>query len=322
MTTSNGLDRRLNAVRDDLAAAHLKDIVSAPRYAEGFPARVVAGKAELHKGPDRDTPVDTELVYGDVVTVYDEAGNWAWVQNRRDGYVGYLPKGCLALQLVEPTHKVTALATFAYGRPDIKTPLPYKLYMNSPLAITGEAGKFYQLADGRYVAKRHVGKPDRFASDFVAVAECYAGVPYLWGGRTMDGIDCSGLVQVSMEAAGLACPRDSDMQPGVAGSDIDPSGMADPRRGDLVFWPGHVAIMLDETMLIHANAHHMEVRVEPLHVALYRIAEAGHDVSRIRRPAQLSVAPLAARHGDNEDDADDLENLFDLGGDGDEDVVG
>lgn len=305
MSEQRVLDRRVNAVRDDLAAASLQDLVAAPRYADGFPARVVAGKAELHKGANRDTPVDSELIYGDVVTVYDEAGNWAWVQNRRDNYVGYLPKGCLALQLVEPTHKVTALATFAYARPDIKTPLPYKLYLNSQVAVIDENDRFCRLADGRFVASRHLDRLDSCADDFVSVAERHAGVPYLWGGRTMDGIDCSGLVQASMEAAGLVCPRDSDMQPSVEGIDIDIAGMETPRRGDLVFWKGHVGIMLSDSMLIHANAHHMEVCSEPFHVALYRIGEAGLDLARIRRPAKLSLAPVRSREHDPEDDDDE-----------------
>lgn len=284
------LDRRINAVRDDLAAEHLRDLVQVPRYEPGRLARVTAAAMALHRGPDYDTPVETQLIYGDDVTVYDEQGNWAWVQNNRDGYVGYLPKGCLSGDMQQPTHKVTALSTFAYGKPDIKTPLPYRLYMNSRLRVVGEAGGFVKLADGRYVHRSHVGRLDDVADDFVSVAERYVEVPYLWGGRTCDGIDCSGLVQLAFEFAGLACPRDADMQMQMDGRDIDLGGMEEMQRGDLIFWKGHVAIMLNDMMLLHANAHHMKVSVEAFHKVVSRVAsDGGGDLVAIKRPLRLSA---------------------------------
>ena len=289
-SSGKGLDPRTNVFRADLAARHLEKTVRAENFVDGFQARLTAAIASLHKAPDHDMPVLTQLVYGDDVTVYEEQGNWAWVQNNRDHYVGYLPRGCLSRKMVQPTHKVIALATFAYGMADIKTPLPYRLYMNSRLHVVGEQGNFWQLADGRFVCKGHVGTFDDVADDFVAVAELYAEVPYLWGGRTCDGIDCSGLVQVAFEAAGLACPRDADMQMAIDGHDLDAGGMDEMRRGDLVFWKGHVAIMLDETTMLHANAHHMKVVVENFHIAAARIASGeGGDILAIRRPSRRSA---------------------------------
>jgi len=281
---SEQLDRRINAVRAELAASELEGRAQASRYAAPRPMRVTAGKAELHRAPDRDAPVDTQLLCGDVVDVYDEAGNWAWVQNQRDRYVGYLPKGCLSENLVAATHRVTALSTFAYGRPDLKTPLPYRLYMNARVAVVGEEGDYMRLHDGRFVHRRHLGPLDEVADDYVAVAERFMGVPYLWGGVTSDGLDCSGLVQAAMQMAGLDCPRDSDMQMNMPGEHIDAGSMEEPKRGDLVFWPGHVGVMLNDFMLLHANAHHMEVAAEPLFKTITRIAtNTGDDMLGLRR---------------------------------------
>ena len=291
--SSQTLDRRTNAFRADLAAEHLRDKVEASHYSVGHQARVTAANASLHRGPDHGLPVETQLIYGDDVTVYDEAGNWAWVQNNRDGYVGYLPGGCLSSDMQQPTHKVTALATFAYGQPSLKTPLPYKLFMNARLRVVGEHDDFLELADGRFVHQRHIGAIDEVADDFVTVAERYVEVPYLWGGRTSDGIDCSGLVQVAYELAGLACPRDSDMQQKLDGRTIDLGGMEEMQRGDLVFWNGHVAIMVCDAMLLHANAHHMKVSVEPFHSVVTRTAIHGDDIAAIVRPAALSAAKLS-----------------------------
>lgn len=288
------LDRRVNAYRSNLAASHLREVVEAPRYIEGQLARVTAASAPLHRGPDYDMPVDTHIIFGDDVTVYDEAGNWAWVQNNRDGYVGYLPRGCLSSDMQQPTHKVTAVSTFAYGQANIKTPLPYKLPMNARLRVVGQVDDFMTLADGRFVRNCHVGGLEDIADDFVSVAERYAEVPYLWGGRTSDGIDCSGLVQVAYECAGLSCPRDSDMQQKLMGRDLDLGGMEEMQRGDLIFWKGHVAIMVSDMMLIHANAHSMQVSVEAFHMVVARIAaQGGGDLVAIRRPAMLSAGELA-----------------------------
>ncbi len=287
------LDARTNVYRLDCAAAHLRGMVKAPSYIEGRLARITAAKAALHKGPDLGAAVVSEIIYGDDVTVYDEAGNWAWVQNNRDGYVGYVVSDCLSPDMVQPTHKVTALSTFAYGAADLKTPLPFKLYMNSRLHIVEREGDYMRLHDGRYVYRRHVGELQEVADDFVSVAERYLEVPYLWGGRTCDGIDCSGLVQIAYEFAGLSCPRDSDMQQSLAGRALDLGGMEEMQRGDLVFWPGHVAIMVDDAMLLHANARDMAVSVEPFFAAVTRIASRGDgDVLTVLRPPVLSVGDL------------------------------
>ncbi len=293
-SSGNMPDRRVNAFRADMAASSLRDQIEAGCYVEGKQARITAGIAPLHRGPDYDMPVETQLVYGDDVTVYDEAGNWAWVQNNRDQYVGYLSKGCLSSDLQQPTHKVTALSTFAYGQPGFKTPLPYKLYMNSRLRVVEEVEDYLKLADGRFVHKTHTGKLDDVADDFVSVAERYVEVPYLWGGRTSDGIDCSGLVQVAYELAGLSCPRDSDMQQELEGRDLDLGGMEEMQRGDLIFWQGHVGIMVNDMMMVHANAHHMKVVIETFHKVVGRIAaQGGGDLIAIRRPAALSAGDLA-----------------------------
>ena len=251
---------------------------------------MVHSATPLRGAPDARQSWTTEALYGELVTVFEERDGWAWVQLARDGYVGYLRPAALSAQVTRPTHRVNALGTFLYPSADIKACPWLQLSMNSLLAVAEAGPTFSKLADGSFVPSRHIVEQDRHAPDFVAVAERFAGVPYLWGGKTRLGVDCSGLLQVAMQAAGLECARDTDMQQAELGQDVavrdDLDGLT---RGDMVFWPGHVGIMIDAFMLLHANAHHMGVVAEPLASAVDRIARTGASIAAIKR-----LAPKAA----------------------------
>jgi cell wall-associated NlpC family hydrolase len=287
-------DRRIHAWREDLAAADLRDVVSAPRYVEGTPARITQAVTALRRRPDRAAPLETEALFGERVTVYEISELWAWVQLDRDRYVGYVLQSALSPELMEPTHRIQALGTFVYPQPDIKAPPVMHLALGAAITVTGSDAKFAELATGGHVIVRHIAARDRFARDFVDIAERFIGVPYLWGGRTRIGLDCSGLVQIALEAAGVSCPRDSDMQEASLGEAVlVPADLEGLQRGDLVFWPGHVGIMVDAVMLLHANAFHMAVAVEPLTGAaerIARLAEGGARIRTIRRLASPSAA--------------------------------
>jgi cell wall-associated NlpC family hydrolase len=178
-----------------------------------------------------------------------------------------------------PGHRVAVPRTWVYPAPDIKTPPVLALPMNSQLAVAGSEGRFAAFDRGFIVADhlRPLTEPE---ADFVAVAERFLGAPYLWGGKTWSGLDCSGLVQVALEAAGHAAPRDTDLQQAALGEAVPDS---DLQRGDLVFWRGHVGVMLDAETLLHANAHHMQVAREPLAAARARIARTGAEILSVRR---------------------------------------
>ena len=281
---SGDLDPRFHAYRADLAAAHLKGKVEAQDFEEGVRRQVMAPSACLRREPRHDAPLDTEALMGETLILYDENEGWAWVQLERDGYVGYMPYDALGMTLRAPTHRVTALSTFVFPGPDIKLPPLVALGLNAALTVTGERDGFLELAIGGLVHGRHVAQWEKTADDFVAVAARFVGAPYLWGGRTVQGIDCSGLVQIALEAAGRACPRDSDQQAKELGTPLKGKfGAEKLKRGDLVFWEGHVGIMADETRLLHANGHHMETVIEPLAEAVERISQSGLEVSTVRR---------------------------------------
>ena len=263
------LDPRLTPARADLAAAHLRGKVEAPRFVEGRPAGITAASAPLQRRPEPAAPWETEALHGESATVYDERDGFAWVQLERDGYVGYLASSALGAP-VAATHRVAALRTHAYPGPSIKRPHVLALPLGARLRITAQAGDFLVDGEGRHFWARHLAPVASAEADFVAVAEKFEHCPYLWGGRTSEGIDCSGLTQAALTAAGIDAPRDSDMLEKL-GAPV--SGAL--QRGDLVFWKGHVGVMCDPETLLHANGHHMAVVREPLAAAQARIAASG-----------------------------------------------
>ncbi|MFN3869594.1 MAG: NlpC/P60 family protein [Hyphomicrobiaceae bacterium] len=283
-------DPRRNVYRPGLADIRLRGVVAAERYVAGTPGQVVRAAVPLRRRPSPTEPFDTEVLFGERVSVFDVAEGWAWVQLWRCSYVGYLPVEALSREVLEPTHKVRAIGTFVHPCPDIKSPPMMHLSIGAELAIAEPGDTFHALAGGGFVPARHVVEIDRNVRDFVDVAERLIGTPYLWGGRTRIGIDCSGLVQVAMQAAGKDCPRDSDMQRNEIGSVIEVGDdLEGLERGDLVFWQGHVGIMADGVMLVHANAHHMAVAVETLPEAVQRIAKATGPIMAVKRLAKVVV---------------------------------
>jgi len=282
------LDPRRHPYRADLAAESLRGRVEAPRYVEGELRQVGGGAAPLWSRPDASRGWASQVLHGETVRVYEAKDGWAWVQAERDGYVGYVPADALSAEVVPPSHRVSVPGTFVYAEPDAKALTGLHLGLNALVRVveTGAAPGlgFARLADGGFVPVRHLAELPAFALDFVAVAERLVGAPYVWGGKTRLGFDCSGLVQAAMHAAGLDCPRDSDMQMAELGTPVEVRGdLAGLRRGDLVFWTGHVGILTDAATLLHANAYHMAVAAEPLEGAVERIARSGSAIAAIKR---------------------------------------
>lgn len=283
------LDPRLNAYRPDRADARLKGKVEAARFVDGVARRVTALSAPMKRVPRPDAALDSEVLHGEVFRVFEEtADGWSWGQLDSDSYVGYVPSNALGSLAPEPTHVVTALRTFVYPAPDLKLPNRGALSLGACLTPGGEVetrGTLYRLlADGSAVIAAHLQDRDAPpAPDFVAVAERFLETPYLWGGRTSLGLDCSALVQLSLMAAGKSAPRDTDLQERTIGVPVDGGYQGTLERGDIIFWRGHVGILLDRKRLIHASGHHMVVVVEPLAEAIGRIARRSGAPTSVRR---------------------------------------
>ena len=277
-------DPRLTPARGDLAAKYLEGKVRAARFVEGETFEVTEAVAPLRERPVPDATLLTQALKGEHVTVYDRNGEgWAWGQLVSDGYVGWIPESTIATPAAAPTHKVTAFWTFAFPGPSIRLPPTHAFPMAAGLAVVNEDGPFAITSERHYVPRQHLGPLDANVADFVAVAERFVGTPYLWGGKSSFGIDCSGLVQLSLNAAGIGCPRDSDMQQEALGRALEAAERTPLKRGDLLFWKGHVAIARDATTIVHANAFHMATAIENTGEAIARIRAAGSEVLAIKR---------------------------------------
>src|SRR5829696_4591572 len=277
-SAAEAFDPRLTPARPDLAAAQLRGKVTAERFVEGEVREVIEPQAPVRRMPSPDAPLDTEVLKGERVTIYETTDEgWAWGQIE-DGYVGWLPANALIPPGAAPTHKVVALRTLVFPGPSIKLPPLETLSLGARLSIARVEPPFAITTSGAHVPLVHLASVAATERDFVAVAERFVGVPYLWGGKTSLGLDCSGLVQVALTACHIASPRDSDLQERALGTAIAANDdYSNLRRGDLVFWKRHVAIVRDPASLVHANAHHMAVAVEPLNGAIARIRPTDGD---------------------------------------------
>ncbi|MDJ0513504.1 MAG: NlpC/P60 family protein [Methyloceanibacter sp.] len=277
------LDPRRHAFRDGLAASALRGSVKAERYAEGERRQVIASALPLRRAPRAAASLDTEALFGETLVVFDEDDGWSWVQLDHDGYVGYVPSAGLGPVGAAATHRIAALRTYVFPEPDAKAPPLQMLSLNARVNIGETAGPYAMIDTGGFVYAAHLVPVRALAPDFVAVAEGFLGAPYLWGGRTSVGLDCSGLVQLAAAAAGHALPRDADMQEAEAGEPLDVLEGAELKRGDLIFWEGHVGIMTSASRFLHANAYHMAVELEPFADARARIKNAGFEITGARR---------------------------------------
>ena len=280
------LDRRLHAFRPDLADVSLQGKVEAERFVAGKPARISSAVIGLRPQPDPGRGIDTELLMGEEVRIFEQKDGWCWVKAVSDGYVGYLPEGCLSANAPEPTHIVLPQRSPLYAEPELRKPHVDVLSMGSRVHVAGEAevrgNRYVVLENGTALYATHVRPIDAASEgDYVDVVARFVETPYLWGGRSGLGIDCSGLVQLAMLMTGRQAPRDTDMQAAGLGRPIERDEL---RRGDLVFWKGHVAVMEDPETIIHANGHTMTVARENFEAAIKRIGWLYDLPTGYRRP--------------------------------------
>ncbi len=259
-------DKRLIPARPDLAAGYLRGEVEAKKYVTGVKRSVCHSQAGLRKRPDLAAPLQTQLLFGETVTVYDENENWAWLQAETDGYVGYVESAALVAAGSPATHKIIVPRTHLYPQADLKTVPAMALPAMARLAVSGDVAVngFRRLEAGGWVYEKHLRPADWRAPDLPDMAMAFLNAPYLWGGRTAAGLDCSGLLQISLALTGIAALRDTDQQAETIGVEIPNADLNKLRTGDLVFFPGHVGIMTDAEHLLHANATAMQVTIDPL----------------------------------------------------------
>ncbi|WP_291841864.1 NlpC/P60 family protein [Maricaulis sp.] len=279
------LDPRITAARPDLASSELKGRVEADHFVDPVEYQAIVPAAPIRRSPEPNGAMDDQLLAGDLFAVLETRDGWAWGQARSDGYVGWVDLAGLSREIHPVDHRIAVLRTYAFSEPNIKTAPNHLLSLNAGIATGRRDGRFVEAIGLGWVIAAHVAPRGETASDFVAVAEAFLGAPYLWGGKESLGLDCSGLVQMALQAAGQDMPRDADQQEALLKARWrDVTGEAERQRGDVVFWPGHVGILTDSEHLLHANASSMDVTLEPFAAAAARIRAAENPVRAIYRP--------------------------------------
>ena len=280
------IDPRTNPYRADIAAAYLQGRVTAAKFVPPVAKAVIVGNAPIRREPRDNAPLDTELQFGERVEIYEDKEGWSWLQSMTDGYVGYTPSDMLGDTPAAPTHTLNVLRSYLFKEPDLKTPPRTVLSMTATVTILEKMNGYCALAGGGWVYARHLVSAREFETDPVTVAHRFLGTPYLWGGKSSIGLDCSALVQLSLARCGLSVPRDTGMQENAIGNPVEFRGDEDIfERGDLVYWPGHVGIWIAADRFIHGNATDMMVAIAPLRDVATSIEDATGDTIRsVRRP--------------------------------------
>ena len=277
-------DRRITPANGRVAHVSLRGQIEADRYVEGTPAQIAVPVANLLARPNG--PRDRQLLFGETVLVLDRDADFAFIRADKDGYCGYLAEPDLTAAQ-QATHWVSAPASILYQGAGLKTPDVMALSHGARLTISADRGDFLETGDGLFVPRPHIRDLGNWLSDPAAVAEAFLGTPYLWGGNSFTGIDCSGLIQAALVACGMRCPGDSDLQEKALGRPLSPD--ARYARGDLFFWPGHVAMAVSADRLIHANGYQSAVGYETIAECIARIDAQGEGPLTGRR--RLDRAP-------------------------------
>ena len=278
------LDPNLNPFRPDLAAMKLKGLVSADHYVEPTLFQVSAAVAPLRKVPAPDGEQLSQALHGDIIDIYEERDGFGWGQMRSDGYVGWFDMEALSAPVLPVTAKVQVLRTYAFSAPSVRAAPHFLLSLGAQVTELGrQENGFVETARAGWIYAAHLSPLSMFAPDPVAVAEQFLNAPYQWGGVESLGLDCSGLIQTAFKAAGISLPRDSYMQREVGHEVNWDASLTGLKRGDIVCWKGHVALMTSPTDIIHANGFHMQVVREPLAQAETRIRASYGSIISIRR---------------------------------------
>lgn len=267
-------DRRLTPMTARVAHVSLRGLVEGVAFTDGEALRIVEPLVDLRGAPGG--ALERQLVMGEGFVGVDRAAGHVFGFAVKDGYCGWLAETAVGVA-VEPSHWVASVGTHLYSEPRVQARQALALPIGARLAVVGQAGKFAQTTRG-FVAASHLREIGDWFSDPVAVAEGFLGTPYLWGGNSRAGLDCSGLVQVVHQACGIAVPGDADLQV-VVGREV----AGDLRRGDLLFWRGHVALVVDAGRLIHANGFTMSVAYEGIAACIARVLAAEGPVIARRR---------------------------------------
>ena len=272
-------DSRITPIRRDLASAAYKAIVKRKKYVTAKPATVKSTFSPLYS--NKGSKLSTQLLYGEECDVFETKNGWSWIQSRRDNYVGYTPTINLTRKIYKPNSKVISLRTVIYTKPDIKSVTKGYLSFNSLVEVIKIKGKYSLIKNLGWCPSLDLAKIKSSKFNHIDLSKQYLDTPYLWGGRDSMGIDCSGLVQNLHQINNRSFPRDTDMQEIFVTNEVKYE--KDLKAGDLVFWKGHVAMMIDNSNIIHANAYHMNTAIEPLSTAKKRILKSNGKIKKLGR---------------------------------------